>query len=239
MIYAADETRPGKVLSFEMLWFKDASRIFKNDTRIEFRTRYALSTVLAFVMASLFLLLFMLRADQLEPSPKSALVWIIVLFAALSTLSRSFLAETDRNTYEFLRSYAHPTGVFIGKWLFNLSFTLVVNIFTFIFYLFFLDLSILSYTAFALIIFFGTAGLSSVTTLTAAIVSQADRKGAVFSVLSIPLLIPFFLILGKLTKIAFIDPDMSTGMNDLFALIGYVGVTFTAGFILFDFIWED
>ena len=60
--------------------------VFKKDLRIEFRTRFAMNTVLAFVIASLLLILFTLRAQSLDPTPKSGLVWIIILFAALSAL---------------------------------------------------------------------------------------------------------------------------------------------------------
>ena len=63
--------------------------VFKKDVRVEFRTRFAINMVLAFVLASLLLILFTLRAHALDPTPKSGLIWIIILFAALSALGRS------------------------------------------------------------------------------------------------------------------------------------------------------
>lgn len=75
--------------------------------------------VLAFVAASMLLVLFTLRADQLEPGPKSGLVWIIILFAALSALSRSFISETDKKTFDLLRIYANGTNVYSGKLIYN------------------------------------------------------------------------------------------------------------------------
>lgn len=85
----------------------------------------------------------------------------------------------------------------------------------------------------------GTLGLSSVSTMTAAIVSQADRKGAVFSVLSIPLFIPLILLLSRVTKAALVDASLDAFTGDVFALIGFAGVTVTAGVLLFDFIWDE
>lgn len=61
---------------------------------------------------------------------------------------------------------------------------------------------------------FGTIGLSGVSTMIAAIVSQADRKGAIFSVLTIPLFIPFILLLTSITKSAFIDGSSEGFTND-------------------------
>ena len=222
-----------------MNWLQTSIHVLKKDLTIEFRTKYAMQTVLAFVVASLLLLLFTLRAQTLDPTPKSGLIWIIILFAALSVLARSFVAETDRNTYNLLRIYGSGTSVFIGKLIFNVLFTLFINAATFTIYLFLLDIIIVDIWAFMLVIVFGTLGLSSVSTMLAAIVSQADRKGVIFSVLSIPLLIPFLLILTRVTKIAFVDGSVSTSLNDVFSMVGFAGVTITAGVLLFEFIWEE
>ena len=102
-----------------------------------------------------------------------------------------------------------------------------------------MDMSIQSLPAFMIMLILGTLGLSSVSTMTAAIVSQADRKGAVFSVLSIPLFIPLILLLTRVTRAAFIDGSLEAFSGDVVALIGFCGVTITAGVLLFDFIWDE
>src|SRR5690554_2755191 len=99
-------------LNLAMDWIRSTITILRKDLRIEMRTRFAFNLVLAFVAAAMLLVLFTLRADQLEPGPKSALVWIIILFAALSALSRSFIAETDKKTFDLLRIYAQGTTVY-------------------------------------------------------------------------------------------------------------------------------
>lgn len=222
-----------------MNWLQTTISVFKKDVRIEFRTRFAINMVLAFVVASLLLILFTLRAQQLDPTPKSGLVWIIILFAALSALGRSFISETDKNTFDLLRIYAKGSTVYVGKLFYNAVFTLFINATTFLLYSFLMDLQIASPQAFIVMLVLGTLGLSSISTMTAAIVSQADRKGAVFSVLSIPLFVPLILLLTRITKAAFIDGSLDGFGSDVAALIGFVGVTITSGIILFDFIWED
>ncbi|MCR9132714.1 MAG: heme exporter protein CcmB [bacterium] len=222
-----------------MDWIQTSLAVFKKDLRIEFRTRFAVNMVLAFVVASLLLILFTLKAQSLDPTPKAGLVWIIILFAALSALGRSFIAETDKNTYDLLRIYAPGTVVYLGKLFFNCAFSLFINTATFVIYLFLMDMSIVSYPAFFVMLILGTLGLSSVSTMTAAIVTQADRKGAVFSVLSIPLFIPLILLLSRVTKAALVDASLDAFTGDVFALIGFAGVTVTAGVLLFDFIWDE
>jgi len=213
--------------------------VIYKDFQIELRSKYALNTVLAFVVSSLLVVLFTLRAQALDPTPKSGLVWIIILFAALSSLSRSFVMETERNTFDLLRLHGEATSVFLGKLFYNYIFTLFVNITTFFLYIFLLDMQIASGSAFIITLLLGTAGLSGVATMLAAVVSQADRKGAIFSVLSLPLMIPLILILVRTTRAALIEGGFEGFMNDFFALTGYVGVTITAGILLFDYIWEE
>ncbi|HLR32376.1 MAG TPA: heme exporter protein CcmB [Fodinibius sp.] len=219
--------------------FQGIFAILIKDVQAELRSRYATNTVLAFVGSSLLLILFTLNAEQLSAPTQSALVWIIILFAALSSLSRSFVMETDRRTFNLLRLHSRSLDVFVGKLCFNYLFTLLVNCATFMGYIFLLGLPVADVSAFLIILIVGTAGLSGVATMLGAVVSQADRKGTIFSVLSIPLLFPLILILAQLTKAALIEGFTEEYMNDFLALIGYTGSTITAGILLFDYIWDE
>ena len=79
--------------------FRQILSVFEKDLRVEFRSKYALNMVSAFIVAALLLVLFTLRAQELQPTPKSGLIWIIVLFASLTVLGRSFTIETDKGTF--------------------------------------------------------------------------------------------------------------------------------------------
>lgn len=222
-----------------MNFMRGITAILLKDLQTELRSRYAFNTVLAFVGAALLLILFALKAEQLPPEPQSALVWIVILFAGLSSLSRSFVMETDKQTFNLLRLHGKASEVYLGKLCFNYLFTFTVNLVTFVTYIFILGIAVVDYWALLSVLVIGTAGLSSVATMLAAIVSQADRKGTIFSVLSLPLLFPLILILVQLTKTALIEDINQNFLNDFWALIGYVGSTITAGILLFDYIWDD
>lgn len=218
---------------------QSATAILKKEITQELRTKYALNTILAFTGASLLLILFTLRAHQMDPTPKSGLVWIIILFASMTGMTRSFVQETEKKTWAFLQLHANATEVYLGKLIYNFLFLLILHLFTFFFYLIMMDLSIQSHLYFISAILFGAGGLSAVTTLTSAMIAQADRKGALFSVLCIPLVVPLLLILTRVTRFALIEGVTADSLNDLTALIGYCGVTITAGILLFDYIWDE
>ncbi len=217
---------------------KPALSILKKEIALELRTKYAINTLLAFTGASLLLILFTLRAEQMDPTPKSGLVWIIILFAAMTGMMRSFVQETEKKTWTLLQLHANPSDIFAGKLIYNFLFLLILHLFTFFFYILMMNMQIVSVPYFIYSILFGSAGLAAVTTLTSAMIAQADRKGAVFSVLCIPLVVPLLLVLTSTTKIALIEGVSESSIGDLTALIGYCGVTITAGILLFDYIWE-
>jgi len=217
---------------------KSAAAVFQKDLTLELKSKYGLNTILAFVSSALLVVLFSLRAERLSNESQAGLIWIIILFAAMSSLARAFVMEADKQTDALLRLHTLPSAVYIGKLLYNFAFILLVNVFSFGAYIFLLGLTIHNVGALIVSIVLGSAGLSGISTLLSAIVAEADRKGAVFSVLCIPLLVPLILLVSNITEAAITARNLLS-MNDLAALIGYSGVTITAGLILFDFIWED
>lgn len=219
--------------------FKSAQSILRKEILQELRTKYAINTLLAFTGAALLLILFTLRAQLLDPTPKSGLVWIVILFAAMTGMMRSFVQETEKKTWGLLRLHVRSSDLYLGKLTYNFLFLLVLHIFTFFFYIIMMNLTVVDLFYLVMSVLFGAAGLSSITTLTSAMIAQADRKGAVFSVLCIPLLVPLLLILTRTTKIALVDGADGSSLNDLTALIGYCGATITVGLLLFDYIWDE
>ncbi|MGA1465741.1 MAG: hypothetical protein ACO363_08435, partial [Balneolaceae bacterium] len=106
--------------------FRTAVTIFRKEIAVELRTKYALNTMIAFTGSALLLVLFSLRADQMEPGPRSGLIWIILLFAALSGMARSFVQERERKTDRLLRLHTSGTDLFAGKLLYNTLFLLLI-----------------------------------------------------------------------------------------------------------------
>lgn len=222
-----------------LLFIKSSLTILTKEILQEFRTRFVINTVLAFVFASLFVVLFSVKAEELSPTPRAGLIWIIIIFAALTSLARIYVQETDRNTLDLLRLHSSASIVFIGKWLYNSLFLFPVAILTCFLYILMLDITIQSWPILMLTFFLGAMGMSSVSTFMALIVSQANRRGTLFSVITLPLLVPLIVLLVKLTKVAFIEGDFNLITQELMALIGYNGVMFTISILLADFIWED
>lgn len=95
------------------------------DLRSEFRTRYAVNAILMFALTTLIAVSFSIGAyrimDSERPFLYAVLLWVILVFSALSGLSRSFVKEQEAGTMDVLKLCARPQAVFLGKLFFNLT----------------------------------------------------------------------------------------------------------------------
>jgi heme exporter protein B len=222
-----------------MNFIKSATAVFVKDVQSELRSRYALNTVLAFVASSLMVVLFSVRIMELPPAARGAIGWIVLLFAAMASLSRSFVMETDRGTFDLLRLNVRGLAVFTGKLFYNLLFTTVVTLAVMLAYWLLSGIEIGNPFFMIMILVFGIVGFSSISTLLGAVVAQASRKGSIFAVLALPLLLPLILLLSGTTTAAIGGEPVSAYLNELVALFSFCGVTLTMSILLFDYTWYD
>ncbi|MEX0681349.1 MAG: heme exporter protein CcmB [Balneolales bacterium] len=222
-----------------MPYLEQTWAIFLKDFRLEWRSRYGVSTVLAFIASSMLVVLLSLQVNQLSVQIQSGLIWILVLFASLTTLARVFISESERGTMDLLRLNSPAISVYLGKLLYNFLLTLLITSVTFSLFIVLVNMHIERADLFAAIVIFGSSGISGATTLLGALVSQAVRKGAVFPVVALPLLMPLMLVLVRITQSIFTTIQVETLLNDLAALIGFTGITISASIVLFDNLWED
>jgi heme exporter protein B len=222
-----------------MDWLAGAWAVFRKDLRIELRTRYALNSLLLFVLGALLLVLFAVGPQPLSARVQSALLWIVMLFAASIGLGRSFVGEQERGTVLLLQLHTRPSMVFAGKWLFNLLMVSVLTVVAAGTFLFLLDISIPAPGLFASVLALGAAGLASATTLLAALVARAARQGPLLPVLLLPLLIPLLVSGTSATRKAIAGLPWVQTQDELLTLIGFAGATLSASVVLFDFVWQD
>ncbi|MEO0876522.1 MAG: ABC transporter permease, partial [Bacteroidota bacterium] len=69
-------------------------RLLWRDWVLEWRTRYALSGILLYVFATIVLVYSALL--DIQPQVWNALFWIIILFAAVSAIVKSFVQESQQ-----------------------------------------------------------------------------------------------------------------------------------------------
>ncbi|MFZ1728844.1 MAG: heme exporter protein CcmB [Bacteroidota bacterium] len=219
---------------------RQAFAVFYKDLSSELRTRYAINALLMFVVVTLAVIMFSLVGETLSPGALTGMLWVVMFFAAMSGLSRSFVAEEERGTTMTLQLLATPMAVYLGKLIFNLVLVMALNLFIIALFLLTMDQFIVQqYGLFWLIMLLGSLGMASATTIIAAIIAKANTKGTLFPVLSFPVLLPLLMAGINATKIAVDDRAWTAVWPDLQLLGSYIVVITTVSFLLFDFVWKD
>lgn len=222
-----------------MSWFSGAIAVLAKDVQLELRSRYALNTLLLFAVSSLLIVAFAIGSEQLSTGLRAVILWIIILFSAIAGLSHAFVSEEERGTILLLQLNATPSAVFVGKLLFNLALSLLMNTVVAVIFSVVLGFGDANLLTLSVILLLGAIGLSGATTLISAIIARTPNKGPLFAVLSFPILVPLLLsVIGGTTE-ALEGGTISDVFTEVSTLIGYAGMVITASVLLFDYLWRD
>jgi heme exporter protein B len=220
-------------------WVSKSAWLLAKDLKSEFRTRYALNAILMFALVTLTVVSFSVGAFSLNIRITSSLFWLVIFFSAMSGLAQVFVKEEESKTVNILKLVATPSTVLLGKLLFNLVLLLLLEIVIVPLFIIWMNLSISNLWLFLSVLLLGSLGLACATTIIAAIVSKAHVKGALFAVLSFPILLPLLITAIHGTRLSLEGEAFSAGWSDLRLLMSYVVVMFTVSILLFDFVWNE
>jgi heme exporter protein B len=212
--------------------------VFLKDLHLEFRTRYAMNAILMFAITTLTAISFSLGPVRLRSEILAPLLWIILFFSAMSGLSHIFVREEEQQTADTLRLVTTPNTVFLGKWFFNVLLLFALELIIIPLFFAMMNLTVESVGLFFLFLVLGSIGLASVSTLIAAIISQASARGALFAVLSFPIALPILISAIHGTRLSMDGTTFSNCISDLQVLFSFSVVIITLSLILFEFIWR-
>jgi heme exporter protein B len=217
--------------------------ILIKDLRSELRTRYALNAMVLFaacsaVMVSIGTTFIGMRRTDEALLIQSSLLWIAILFAAITGLSRGFVYEEETRTLAALRLAAPPLAVYLGKFFFNLAILLLLGVVTTLLFIVFVRIRVESPLIFTALLSSGGLCLATATTLLAAIIARASFKSALFAVLAFPLLVPPLVIAIQGTALTLGGGGLLPALPSLQFLAAYSVATFVASLLLFPLVWE-
>ncbi len=220
-------------------WSTKVVTIFKKEIKSEFRTRYAFNSLVMFSVVTLTILSLAVGQFALTDSVKSALLWVVLFFSSMSGLAQVFIKEEERKTVSYLKLSASPNLIFLGKFFFNLILLFILEIITVPLFLILFEVRVQSWDLFLAVLFLGSLGLASATTIIAAIVSKTSLKGTLLTILSFPLLLPVLGISIQGTTVAVIGAPFYSGLAEIKFLISYIVVMLTASLLLFETVWLE
>ncbi len=216
-----------------------AAAVYAKDLRLELRTKYALNAILMFGITTLTVVSFSVGQSGLPPKLLSSLFWIVMFFSAMSGLAQVFVREEESGTALALKLTTDPDAIYWGKLGFNLTLLTIMTVIIAPIFFIFTDAPTDNLVLFALVLFLGMIGLCGATTIVAAIIARASVKGALFAVLSFPLLLPLLLVLVKATEKVLLGVSFSSVATELQFLVAFAVVMIVGSVMLFKFVWLD
>jgi heme exporter protein B len=212
------------------------------DLRLELRTRTSLLS--AAVFAALMLIVFNFARDptavatvDLAPS----VLWVTVAFAAVVAMNRAFTVERENNAFDgLLLAPVSRELLYLGKYLANLVFVLVVEAIVLpLFVLFFnLDLSH-AFAPLVLTLLLATAGFVAVGTLFSAMVARTRFAELMLPVLLLPFMVPPLIYAVKVTVPLLAGRPLSEVLAGLNFLLVYDVVFLTMALLLFPAVVDE
>ena len=213
--------------------------IFRKDVKQELRSRAAINSILLFAVITLTAVSFSIGNFALNEDILAALLWIIILFSGLSGFSHVFLKEEEAQTADTLKLVSRPNDILLGKLLFNTLLLVVLLIIIVPLFVGVFNFSVQNVRLFVLTTFLGAIGMASGGTIVAALISKASGRGALFSVLAFPILLPVIVLGISATRVAFKQADAVLIIPEIQTLIAYCVIVITASILLFEHIWND
>lgn len=219
--------------------------LIKREFVLEFRQKSTLGSVLLYVTGTIFITALCFKGRKLDVAAWNSLFWIITLFNAVTVTSKSFMKETGGQAL-FNYLYYSPKTFILAKMIYNLIFMCALNITTFLFFNFFMQLGreggegIGNFTLFMTVLLLASMGFATILSLMSAIASKANGGFALMSVLSFPLLLPLIIVVIRSSKQA-IDGIEWAGVNFNFiiVLVALNAITAALSYLLFPYLWKE
>ncbi len=208
------------------------------EMRLEWRSKYALNGVLLYVVSTVFVC-FMSFISMPEKLTWNALFWIIMLFASINAVAKSFLQES-RGRHLYIYTLVSPLALIIAKTFYNSLLMIGLTLIALLFYcLVFEPPTDMDFLMYLVAVILGSLSFATIFTMVSAIASKAGNGGMLMAILSFPIIIPVLIVLVKLAKNAIDGLDRSVSLDDIGLLLIINVMVMSVSLILFPYLWRD
>jgi len=227
-----------------MQLYSQTVNLLKKEILLEWRSKYAFNGVLLYVVSTVFICYISFNLNpgfqktQGYPIVWNILFWIIILFASVNAIAKSFMQESKARLLYYY-SIASPQAIILSKTIYNIVLMSLLSVLALIVYLLFFPNNVGDPLFYFLAVWIGSISFSTVFTMISAIASKAGNNGTLMAILSFPVIIPIILVLIRLSKSAMDGLERSGAYSDIGVLAAINVIVVTTSLILFPFLWRD
>jgi heme exporter protein B len=210
--------------------------IFIKELSIEFRQKFALGGIFLFAATVVFLIFK--SFNNINPREWTILIWIIMLFAGLNAVIKSFLQE-KKETYLYYYTLFDPIDLIVAKLLYNFVFLCSLFAIILSFMAVFSGFPVKDVGLFIYGSVLGIFGISVVFTFVSVISSSDAGNATLMSILALPLVLPIVLLLLKISAVSTRLLVDTAVMQDVWLLVGVDSILLGAMLLLFPALWRS
>jgi heme exporter protein B len=211
--------------------------LVKKEFQLEFRNKVSISSMLLYVVSTIFICYQSFKAIT-EIPVWNALLWIIILFSATNAVTKSFAAE-NKNQQMFFYLLTSPQNIIIAKTIYNIILVNLLTLVTYIIYSVVLGNPTGFGGQFWIIVLLGATGISGILTLVSAIAAKTNNNLGLTSILAFPVMVPLIMTTLKAGKNAADGVSLAMNTKYILALGGLDLLIIGLSFILFPYLWRE
>ncbi len=210
--------------------------LLKKEIMLEWRSKYAFNGILLYVVSTIFVCF--LSFKKIDPIAWNVLFWIIMLFASVNAIAKSFLQEnTQRQLYYY--TLVSAESIILSKIIYNCGLMLVLASVAFVFYNLVFANPVNDILLYVVCVLLGAISFATVFTLISGLASKANGSATLMAILGFPVIIPVLMVLIKLSKNAMDGLDRSVSYDEIGVLLAINAIVLTGSFLLFPYLWRD
>ncbi len=193
---------------------------------------YTFSTIFICYMS------FLVLRGGVNPFSWNALFWIIMLFSAITAVSKCFVQESHaRQMYYF--HLVNPEAMITAKIIYNTGFLILLSAVGYFLFGLILGNPVQDKGLFLAAVLLAAMGFSTSLTLMSGIASKAENNGMLMAILSFPVVIPILLMVIKISKNAIDGLDRSESLDEVITLLAINVIMGALAYILFPYLWRS
>lgn len=211
--------------------------LLKKEFLLEFRQHYAISGIVLYVFSMVFVV-YIASIRVSNPQFWNVLFWLIVLFAGINAVMKSFVQESGaRQLYYY--QLADPVTLLIAKIMYNTVLLSVLSGLAFGLFSLVVGNPVKDPALFAIVLLLGSVGFSIALTFISSIAARANNSATLMAILGFPTILPILLTLVRLSQIALRLMQDTSYQKDIINLLAIDAILLALAYLLFPFVWKD
>ncbi len=219
-----------------MSTLKEVRSLVHKDILLEWRSKYAINGILLYVVSTVFVCYQAFKS--VDPTTWNALFWIILLFASVNAINKSFVQES-RSRQLYYYTIASAKAVILSKIIYNMLMMLLLSSIAYFVYSIIFHNPLGDPALYLIAVMLGGIGFAAVFTMVSAISAKAGNNSTLMAILSFPIIIPLLLVLIKISKNAMDGLERSVSYDELVVLVAINIMTVAISLLLFPYLWRD